>query len=130
MLERGLNQRKTVSTSARRTRQVHNQRAAAHARNATAEQAVRRLLDRICAQRLGDPGDETVENRFGGLGSEVARRDTRTTRRQDQMSALRQLTQRRRDLRTLVGYDSVFDVELLLLQEPHEERAAFVLPLA
>ena len=26
------------------------------------------------------------------------------------MSALRQLTQRRRDLRTLVGYDSVFEV--------------------
>ena len=113
VLQGGLDQQKPVAAATRRTWQVHDQRLPAHSSHTTPEQAVGCLPDRISAERLRDPRYGSLDHRLGGLGREVARRDTRSARREDESGGARELADRGRDLRTLVRHDPVLDVEML-----------------
>ena len=88
------------------------------------------LPDRISAKRLRDPRYGSLDHRLGGLGREVARRDTRSARREDESGGARELADRGRDLRTLVRHDPVLDVEMLGLEQFDEKPPALVVALA
>jgi hypothetical protein len=128
--ERRLDQLEPVAAAADRAGKVDDQRLPANARDASAEQTVRRLLDGVCAECLGDPRHRAVENRLGRLGGEVPRRDPRPAGRQNEPRRLRELANRGGDLRTLVRDDAVLDVVVVGLEQLDEERAALVFPLA
>jgi hypothetical protein len=120
MPERRLEDVKAVAHTAHRPGQVDDQRVPAHARNAAPQETVRRLADCVRAQRFRDPGHVALDHRLGRFGSEIARRDTGSTRCDDEPGGARELTQRRRDLRTLVGDDSMLDVESFCGEEIDE----------
>ena len=120
MPERRLEDVKAVAHTAHGSGQVDDQRVPAHARKTAPQETMRRLADRIRTQRFGDPWHVALDHGFRRFGCEVAWRDARSTRCNDEACGARELTQRRRDLRTLVRYDSMLDVEPFCGEEVDE----------
>ena len=129
VLQRRLDQLEPVTTASRRARKVHDQRVSPYARETSAEQPVRRAPDRVGAQRLGYPRNRPVEDGLGRLRCEVSRRDSGSAGGQDKRCLLRELANRRGDLRAFVGYDAMLDLVPLGLKELDEQSAALVLAL-
>ena len=91
------------------------------------QQAVRRLRDRVGADRLHDPRRLAVDDGERRLGSDVARGEPGAARREDDAHGGRELAQRGRDLVALVRYDAPLDVVPLAAQQLDEQIAAAVL---
>ena len=77
--------------------------------NAAREQAVRRLRDRVGADRLRDPGGLALEHRACRLGCDVASGEPGPAGGEDERRLARKLHDRRRDLLSLVGYQAAID---------------------
>ena len=82
-----------------------------HRRRPRREQPVRRLRDRVGAQRLGDPGHASLEHRLRRLGRDVARRHARAARRQDDAARSGQSSRSAAAICVaLVGHDAALDL--------------------
>ena len=91
---------------------------------------MRRLRNRIGADRLGDAGCLPVEDAGRGLGGHVTGAETGAAGRQDDVGLVGQLLDRARDLVAVVGHDAAHHFEPLRLQELLEQVAAPVLARA
>src|SRR6266568_9577943 len=129
MRQRRLDQLEAVAAAARRSREIHDQGAPAHACETATEQPVRCLAESVCAESLGDPRNVPIDDRLGRLRREITRRDARAAGRQDHARIRGQCPQRRCDLRPLIGNDAMLDLVLLALEQLHEESTAFVVAL-
>jgi hypothetical protein len=130
MAERGPEHLEAVAGAARRAGEVHDERLPDDARQAPGEQAVRRLRDRVGADRLRDSGRLAVEEAGRGLRRDVAGTEPRPARRQDDPSLDGQLSQRCGDRIALVRDDPALDLVPVCCQQLGEDPAARVLALA
>src|SRR5436190_4096466 len=119
-----------VPAAARRAGEVDDQRPVADARDSAREQAVRRLRDRICANRLRDPRRRPLKHLGGRLGRHVAGAETGAAGRQDQNGLFRELHDRVGDGLAVVGDDAPLDLVTLSAEQLRQDVAAAVLPLA
>ena len=84
MCESRLQHREAVAAAARRAGKIDDERASVHAGDAAREQRVRRLRDRVGADRFRDPGRFAVDHRARRLRRHVARRDAGAAGREDE----------------------------------------------
>jgi hypothetical protein len=130
MSERGLKDREAVPAAARRSGQVDDERPASNSGDPARQEAMRRLRDRVGADRLSDPGREPLQHRRRSLWSDVARAKPRAACRQDEPRLAGELLDRFGNCVTLVGDNSAHDVEALAAQQLVEQVAARVLAFA
>jgi hypothetical protein len=124
MVERRCEDHVAVATTARGSRQIDDERRADDACDAAREQAVRRLRDRVRAQRFRDTGGFALDDVARRLGRDVARRDPRASRRQDELRLGGERPERSRDLLALVRDRAPYDVEPVRLEQLLEQVAA------
>jgi hypothetical protein len=124
--ERRAENREAVAAAAGRSGEIHDERRAGDAGDATGEEAVRRLRDRVGADCLRDAGRLPVEHLARGLGRDVARREPRAARRQDEPRARDELAQRGDDPVVLVRHHTPLDLVALAAEQLLEQVAARV----
>src|SRR4051794_8938366 len=91
MWQRGPEHRVPVSTGTRRACEIDDERPADRAGGAPGEQAMRRLPERVRAERLRNPWSLTIEDRPRRLRCHVARRESGTTGREHECGFAREL---------------------------------------
>ena len=99
--------------AAGRAGQVDDERRPADTGDPAREQAVRRLRDRVGADRLGDPRRRTIEHLHRRLRGDVARTEARSARGEHDLGVVRQGNDRVGDRVALVRHDPPLDLEPL-----------------
>src|SRR5262249_22921120 len=122
--------REAVPAAPRRTGQVDDQRPVPDARDASREQSVRGLRDRIGADCFGDPRRGPFEHLSRRLGSHVARAEAGAACRQDENGVLRELHDRVGDRLAVVRDDAPLDVEAISDEQLDQSVATTVFTLA
>ena len=130
MAERRSEDGVAVAAAAGRAGQVDDERAAEDAGGPAREKPVRRLCDRVRAERLGDPRRLALEHGARRLGCHVARRNPRPARCQNERRLSGKLLDRGCDLVRLVGDNAARDVVAVRLEQLCERVAARVRGLA
>src|SRR4029450_1924620 len=105
-----------VPTSPRRARKVDDQATASNSRDAAGEEPVRRLRDRVGAQRLGDPGSVALDHLARRLGRDVAWPQAGATCGEDEPGLFGQLRERVGDRVRVVGNDAPLDLVAVALE--------------
>jgi hypothetical protein len=124
--ERRLQHREPVAAAAGRAGKVDDERRADDTRGAARQQSVWRLRDRVGPQRLRDSRRLAVEDVACRLRRDVARREPRAARREDETRTERELADRRGDPIALVRNDAPLDVVAVGAQQLLERLAASV----
>jgi len=125
-LEHGI----AVAAATRRAGEIDDQRPPDDARNAAREQAVRRLGDRVRAQRLCDPGRLALQDGPRRFRGDVAWREPGAPGCQDDCGPWGDVLDRSRDLVRLIGDDTPLDLVAVGAQKLLEQIAASVVGLA
>ena len=126
MAERRTKHRVTVAAATRRAGQVDDERVADDTCDAARQESMRRLRDRVSAERLGNARRLALQHRARRLGCHVARSEARPARRQDDSGRRGKLFDRSGDLVGLVGNDAPLDVVSVRAQQLVEHVAARV----
>jgi hypothetical protein len=116
-----------VPAASRRAGQVHDEGPAAHARESTRQQGMRRLRERVGADRLRDARRHALEHVAGRFGRHVAGGEAGAARGQDDRRLFGQLGDRLGDGVAVVGNDPALDLVALGREQPCEHIAALVL---
>jgi hypothetical protein len=121
----------SVSTAARRAREVDDESLPPDSGNATGEEPVRGSGDSVGSDGLGDTRHLALDHRGGRLGRDVAGRNTRPARRHHELELVRQLLDRLRNLPSVVGNHAALDLlPAVAAQQLFQSLAALVRALA